>query len=204
MSRGDGKIRPAVFLDRDGTIIEDRGNLSHPSQVVFFAETIPSLQKLRNHYALFMVTHQPGVATGAMTMQDVERVNAHVVSHLAEAGVQIKATFVCPHQRSDDCRCIKPKPYFLLKAREEHGIDLRRSFVIGDHPQDVEMATNAGAQGIYVLSGHGKKHLDQIVQGTRVVSGIQEAADWILPQSDNCAAKMNQPVTTTRGSTSVR
>jgi len=123
------------------------------------------------------------VIFGIISLQDVERVNAHIVSYLAEAGVRIVSIYVCPHGRGDGCRCIKPNPYFPRKAAQEHGIDLRRSFVIGDHPHDVELATNAGAQGIYVLTGHGVKHRDQMPEEALVVSGIGQAVERILQRT---------------------
>ncbi len=172
--------RPAVLLDRDGTIIEDRGDLSDPSRAVFFEATIPALRRLAGRFDLFIVTNQSGVAKGAITAQDVERVNAHVLSRLSEAGIGIVAIYVCPHERRDGCRCMKPNPHFLIRAEDEHGIDLKRSFVIGDHPHDVEFARAGGATGIYVLTGHGLKHLEGIAEGTPVAAGIGEAAELIL------------------------
>jgi histidinol-phosphate phosphatase family protein len=171
---------PAVFLDRDGTIIEDRGDLSDPAEVVFFGDTVWSLRRLAEHFALFIVTNQSGVAKGTITIEDVQRVNTHVESCLAAHGVPIAATYVCPHQRASACHCIKPNPFFLKEAERDFRIDLPRSFVIGDHPHDVELATRAGAMGIYVLSGHGVKHRDEIARDTKVVSGIREATETIL------------------------
>jgi histidinol-phosphate phosphatase family protein len=173
-------LRPAVFLDRDGTIIEDRGVLAEPSDVVFYPDTVDALRRLQEHFLLFLVTNQPGVARGAITLDHVSRVNARVLSHLAERGITITAVYVCPHERSDGCSCIKPNPYFLYEAAEEYGVDLRRSFTIGDHPHDVEFARAVGARGVYVRTGHGEKHLPDLPAGESVVSGIGEAADWIL------------------------
>jgi len=169
-----------VFLDRDGTIIEDRGDLSDPAQVVFFKDTVPALRRLADHFALFIVTNQSGVAKGTITIEDVQRVNNYVEKCLATEGIPIAATYVCHHQRSANCRCIKPNPYFLKIAERAFGIDLRRSFVIGDHPHDVELATQAGATGIYVLSGHGMKHSAEIAVQTIVVEDIREASEKIL------------------------
>ena len=176
-------LRPAVFLDRDGTVIEDRGHLSDPSEVVFYPDTVNALRRLQKHFLLFVVTNQPWVARGILTLEDVNRVNAHVVSHLAEHGVVITAVYVCPHERSDGCSCIKPNPYFLHKAAAEYGVDLRRSFTIGDHPHDVEFARSVGARGVYVRTGHGSKHLAELRADEIIVSGIGEAADWILRAS---------------------
>ena len=172
--------RRAVFLDRDGTIIEDRGDLSDPTQVVFFKDTVPALRRLADRFALFIVTNQSGVAKGTITIEDVRRVNDYVEKYVAAEGAPIAATYVCPHQRSSGCQCIKPNPYFLKEAEREFGIDLRRSFVIGDHPHDVEFATRVEATGIYVLSGHGMKHRADIPVQTIVVEGIREATEQIL------------------------
>jgi len=169
----------AVFLDRDGTIIEDRGHLRDPSEVIFFTETFEALRELQKHFLLFIATNQSGIAKGLITREDVDCVNTHVVTALAEAGVQICDLYVCPHSRSEKCRCIKPKPYFLRKAAEHYGIDLSASFTVGDHPHDVQLAKNAGARGIYVLTGHGWKHLDELPKDTETASGMMEAADTI-------------------------
>lgn len=174
------KRNPAVFLDRDGTIIEDCGYLSHPSQVTFFADTISSLRGLAVYFDLFMVTNQSGIAKGTISMQDVEEVNSYISSCLSAQGIPLRAIYVCPHERESGCRCIKPNPYFLKKAECEFGVDLARSFAVGDHPHDVEFAESVGATGIYVLSGHGRKHKDEIAEGTEVAAGIGEAAECIL------------------------
>lgn len=181
---GKAGLRAAVFLDRDGTIIEDRGDLSEPSQVLFFADTVDSLRRLSERYRLVVVTNQPGVAKGIITMQDVARVNGHVASTLARNGVSILATYVCPHERASGCRCIKPNPYFLREAEREYGIDLRRSFMIGDHPHDMAFAAGAGATGIYVLTGHGMSHRAEVPGDVVVAGGIGEAADWILERAE--------------------
>ena len=173
---------PAVFLDRDGTIIEDRGHLSDPSQVVFFDDTVPALLRLSERFKLFMVTNQSGVAKGVVTLADVDRVNRHVASYLDRHGIEITETYVCSHERADGCRCIKPKPYFLERAREDHGVDLARSFSIGDHPHDAEFAESAGGTGILVLTGHGAKHRAELPEGTLVAEGIREAVDLIPDQ----------------------
>jgi D-glycero-D-manno-heptose 1,7-bisphosphate phosphatase len=120
------------------------------------------------------------VVKGTISLQDVEHVNSYIVSYLAQHGIPILATYVCPHERASACHCIKPNPYFLKKAERDFGIDLRRSFVIGDHPHDVELAKNAGANAIYLLSGHGMKHKDEISKDTEVARGIHEATEIIL------------------------
>ncbi|MBI5686504.1 MAG: HAD-IIIA family hydrolase [Verrucomicrobia bacterium] len=172
--------QPAIFLDRDGTLIEDRGHLRSTAEVAFFPATVPALRRLQPHFRLFIVTNQPGVSLGEVTMADVQRVNDHVVARLRAAGVEIVAVYCCPHQRSEGCACIKPKPFFMEQAVREHGVDLGHSFTVGDHPHDVHLACNAGATGIFVLTGHGMKHRDELGADDVVAKDIEEAADIIL------------------------
>ena len=176
---------PAVFLDRDGTLIEDRGHICRPEDVSFFATTFVALRWLQDHFLLFIVSNQSGVAEGKLAAEDVEKVNDHIVARLRNAGVTITAVYWCPHKRSDNCMCIKPNPYFLLRAAEDHHVCLRRSYVIGDHPHDVYLAENVGAQGIYVLTGHGRKHCRELAGDSLVVAGIAEAVEWIRYEKMN-------------------
>lgn len=172
--------KAAVFLDRDGTIIEDRGHLRNPSEVAFLPEALEALRELQKRFLLFIVTNQSGVAKGVITRNDVNCVNTHVIAKLAEAGIKICDLYVCPHRRSDKCRCIKPEPYFLRKAAKVYGLDLKRSFTIGDHPHDIQLAYNVGAMGIYVLTGHGWKHFDELPEDAKTASGMAEAAEMIM------------------------
>lgn len=171
--------RPAVFLDRDGTLIEDRGYLRSAADVSFFSDTIASLRLLQQDYLLFIVSNQSGVAMGALTSEEVDHVNGYVVEQLANANVSITDVYWCPHERFDNCMCIKPKPHFLQQAAEDHDVDLLQSFTIGDHPHDVYLADNVGARGIYVLSGHGHKHRHELTGNHPVVAGIGQATEWI-------------------------
>jgi D-glycero-D-manno-heptose 1,7-bisphosphate phosphatase len=180
MSELSQQTRPAVFLDRDGTIIEDRGDLSQSSQVEVLPGVISALQRLQRHYALFIVTNQSGVGKGTLNQAQVDTVNAHLVGLLEKAGITIERVFVCPHVRSEGCLCIKPKPYFLRLAEREHGIDLGRSFTIGDHPHDVEFAHSVGATGLYVLTGHGTKHRADLGPTAVVFPSLVDAVDMLL------------------------
>lgn len=177
-------MHKAVFLDRDGTLIEDRGHLGHPSQVVFLPDAFDALQRLQEEYLLFIVTNQCGIADGEVSRQEVDGVNEHVVAELAAAGIRITDVYVCPHNRRDGCSCIKPLPHFLYEAAFRYQVDLRRSFTVGDHPHDVELAAAVGAEGIYVLTGHGEKHRAQLSSDSTVVADVMQAAEHIL----NCRA----------------
>lgn len=173
-------LKPAVFLDRDGTIIEDRGHLGSPSQVVFYPDTVRALVKLQEHFLLFIVTHQPGISRGEVNAAQVARVNEHVVTELRHHGVIISAVYCCPHRREEQCACIKPKPFFLKQAAADFEVDLPHSYVVGDHPHDAALGDNAGATGLYLLTGHGARHRKEMPANTTVMPGIREAADWIL------------------------
>lgn len=173
-------LRPAIFFDRDGTLIEDRGYIRSPSDVIFYEDTIAALQKLKKYFLLFIVTNQPGIARGILQPKEVEEVNRYVVEILAHVGVMISAVYICPHTRDEGCECIKPNPHFLLKAASEFHVDLSRSFVVGDHPHDVELARNVGAKGIYLLTGHGQKHFDELPPDVFVAKDMEEAVDRII------------------------
>jgi len=176
----DNSRKAAIFLDRDGTIIEDRGYLRDPCDITFYPGTFDALQRLRDHFIFFIVTNQTGVAKGVITIDDVEQINRRVVAAMSERGIAVTDVYVCPHDRAENCRCIKPKPYFIEKAAERYGVDLGRSFSVGDHPHDVQFARNAGAKGIYVLTGHGRKHQAELPADTVITSGMADAAERIL------------------------
>jgi D-glycero-D-manno-heptose 1,7-bisphosphate phosphatase len=179
-------LRPALFLDRDGTIIEDRGDLGDPEQVQFLPGVIDALRALNARFTLFIVTNQPGIAAGRLGAEQVAAVNRRVVERLEQAGVIIERVFVCPHARADGCSCIKPKPHFLHVAEREHRIDLCRSYTIGDHPHDVEFGRTAGAMGVYVLTGHGSKHLKELAAPDHIVAAsLAEAARMIAEASSS-------------------
>ncbi len=169
-----------LFLDRDGTIIEDRGDIASPDEVVFFEGTFSALARLQNHFHLIIVTNQSGVSKGTITMDEVNSVNQFVVDTLAKRGIVIQEVFVCPHKRTDNCVCIKPNPHFPYLARDRFGISLSHSYAVGDHPHDVELAHRVGGKGIYVLTGHGEKHRREVPAGTTIARDITEAADCIF------------------------
>ncbi len=170
-------LRPAVFLDRDGTLIEDRGHLQQPADVVFFPDTWDALRSLQSDFLLFIVTNQGGISEGTITPGQAAAVNSHVVRELAANGIHITQVYTCPHSREDGCCCIKPRPHFLLQAMQDHRVDLSRSYTVGDHPHDVELAHCAGARrGILVLTGHGPRHRSGVPAETPIAATIGAAA----------------------------
>lgn len=175
---------PAIFLDRDGTIIDDVGYLKHASEVKFYPFTFEALDLLQEHFLLFIITNQAGIAKELITDKEVEEVNNHMLNTLKEQGVAIYDVFCCPHKSDDNCICKKPKTYFIEKARQLYNIDLSRSFIIGDHPSDVQCGINAGITSIYVLTGHGDKHKNEIKKETIICNNILEATKYLTSIND--------------------
>lgn len=171
---------PAVFLDRDGTLVEDNGYIDDISLVDFYPYTIEALEKLQESFLLFIITNQSGISKGLLSEDKVIKVNEHIENYLNENGITIYKTFYCPHQNEDNCICKKPKPHFINQAAEMYNLDLSKSFMVGDHPSDVECGINAGATPIYLLSGHGVKHSKELKHDVKVCKDLLEASDFIL------------------------
>lgn len=173
-------MKPAIFLDRDGTLIEDRGYLRKKEEVCFYPFTVDALKRLQPEYLLFIVTNQTCISEGLVAREEVDAVNRHVLENLSREGIHIEGIFVCPHQKEEACVCRKPNPHFILEALKAHPFNLPRSFTIGDHLSDVLLGLNAGCSGLYVLTGHGEKHLKEIPPPTPVFKNLLEASEWIL------------------------
>jgi D-glycero-D-manno-heptose 1,7-bisphosphate phosphatase len=174
----------AVFLDRDGTIMEDANYVGKVDQVVLIPNAAQALKRLQHAgYRLFIITNQSGVGRGFFTREAVESIHAHLDEQFAKAGVRFDRYYVCPHHPEDNCDCRKPKPKFLLDAAREYRLDLSRCFMIGDRASDVQAGVNAGVVSILVLTGVGQETLaKQAARPDHVANDIAEAAAWILRQ----------------------
>lgn len=147
-------MRPALFLDRDGTIIEERNYLRDPDGVVLIPGAIEVVGRAHAEgYIVVVVTNQSGVGRGYMTQDDVRAVNSRV----RDLGIAYDAVYYCPHRPDDDCRCRKPKPGMALDAARDFDIDLGRSIVVGDSVADVELGRAIGARTVLVRTGHGRQ-----------------------------------------------
>jgi D-glycero-D-manno-heptose 1,7-bisphosphate phosphatase len=177
--------KPAVFLDRDGTIIEDRDYLRRREEVVIFPGAAGALKQLQAAgFLLFIVSNQSGVGRGYFTLGDVEKVNRHLAEELAREGVRFEKIYFAPEAPEQPSRGRKPSPQFLFDARDEFGVDLARSFMIGDKLIDVECGWNAGVkQSLLVRTGYGaklEKASPEKLARAVVVNDLAAAAKWIL------------------------
>ncbi len=180
--KNDDRTERAVFLDRDGTIMEDANYLGDVNRVVMIDGAVEALKRLQDAgYRLFVVTNQSGVGRGYFTSEAVARIHAHLDTIFAGGGVRIQQYYVCPHHPDDNCDCRKPKPRFLIEAAREYGLDLAACFMVGDRPSDIGAGRAAGTQTVLVLTGAGRESVaGHIQEADYVASDIVEAADWIL------------------------
>ena len=152
-----------VFIDRDGTISEEVGYVNHLSRYQVYPWTAEAIRNLNEaSLKVIVVTNQAGVARGYFKEELVKQVHEKLVTEMTLAGARFDAIYYCPHHPSvgeapyrQSCNCRKPKTGMLERAAAEFGIDVTRSFVIGDRYGDIEFAHNAGARSIFVLSGYG-------------------------------------------------
>jgi histidinol-phosphate phosphatase family protein len=156
---------PAVFLDRDGTVIFSKNYLSSPKQVRLYSYTPDSINKLRTAgFKVVIVTNQSGVARGMFTENDLQEIHKRFVFLLKKAGAKVDAIYYCPHVDEDDCKCRKPKSGMVLQSAKDLNIDLGKSYTVGDTVRDYLLGYNTGGKGILLLTGHGKKQKLKIAQ----------------------------------------
>lgn len=159
MLAGDGGPRTdrAVFLDRDGVLVENRDTYVRTvSDVAVLPAAVPALRLLnRAGVRVVVVTNQAAVGRGILTQAQVRRVHGSVVARLGAAGGRVDASYVCPHAPEDGCGCRKPAPGMLLRAADDLGLDLSRCALVGDAVTDLEAARAAGVEPHLVLTGRG-------------------------------------------------
>lgn len=152
------QLRPAVFLDRDGTINVDTHYLRRPEDVQLIPGAAEAIARLNAAgVPVIVVSNQSGIGRGLLTHVEYEAVRARIEELLVSAGARIDATYICPHAPSPDggvalCKCRKPGTLLFRTAAAEHSIDLSRSTFIGDRWRDVSPALELGARGILVPS----------------------------------------------------
>jgi D-glycero-D-manno-heptose 1,7-bisphosphate phosphatase len=184
-------MRPAVFLDRDGTLIEERGYLDRLDLLTVFPWTADALRLLgRAGYAIVVVTNQAAIGRGIIDEAFLEEVHRELDARLARGGAAIDRYYHCPHvadakieRYRQTCNCRKPAPGMVERACREMGIDPARSVMVGDRWLDVGCARAAGARAILVRTGHGAHEEEMPPDGLRadaILNNLMEAAGWIL------------------------
>lgn len=175
---------PAVFVDRDGTVIEETEYLSDPASVRFLDGAPAALQRFQDAgYRVVIITNQSGIARGYYEEADYRRVAAEVARRLGAAGVMVTGSYHCPHHPdfTGPCDCRKPATGLFRQAAAEHGLDLRRSVYIGDRLRDVEPGLELGGRAILVRTGYGDAEAAAgAPAGVRVVADLVAAAAAVL------------------------
>lgn len=190
-------LRPAVFLDRDGTINEQMGYINHISRFQMLpgaAEAIRSLNEAG--IPVVVVTNQSGLARGYFPAELLVAVHEKMIKVLAEHGAHVDGIYVCPHHpeaKKEEyrlaCTCRKPKPGLILQAAAELGLDPGRSFVVGDRWSDLKTAMACDATPVLVLTGYGRGDAEYIgpsqeIQPAFVGNDLAQAVQWILTKME--------------------
>ena len=145
-------LSPAVFIDRDGTIMQDADYCSDPQQVKIFPRVAEALRRLKSKgFKVIIITNQSGIGRGFFTVEQYRAVEAEVLRQLGDG--LIDATYFCPDVPGQHSSCRKPAPGMIVEATREHQIDLARSFLIGDKEIDAECGRNVGVRTIRVRTG---------------------------------------------------
>ena len=173
--------RNFVALDRDGTIIVERGYLSSPDQVELLPGAGAGLRAMRGlGLGLVIVTNQSAVGRGYFDLARLEEIHGRLRELLLAVGVELDGIYVCPHTPADGCSCRKPLPGLLLQASRELGFDPAGAFVIGDKPCDIELGRGVGATTILVRTGYGAEHeAAGTVAPDHVADDLVAAAEFI-------------------------
>jgi D-glycero-D-manno-heptose 1,7-bisphosphate phosphatase len=185
--------RPAVFIDRDGTLTEEVGYVNHPSRLRLLPRSAEAIRRLNTAgVAAVVVTNQAGIARGYFSEEVLHSVNAALTAALRREGARLDGLYVCTHHPTEGeppfraaCECRKPRPGLLRRAAAELGLDLARSTMVGDKPSDLVPGRTVGAAAVLVLTGYGlgeweyrRKAFE--TEPDHVASDLLDAVDWAL------------------------
>ena len=187
--------RRAIFMDRDGTVCDEVGYVNHVDRIRLLPRSAEAIRRANAAgFQTIVVTNQAGVARGYFDEDLIHEVHDEIRRRLAEHEARVDAIYYCPHHPEvgtapyrQACDCRKPLPGMFHRARDEMGIDLERSYVVGDSMRDVEAGRRVGATTVLVLTGYGRGERDHhavrwTVTPDHVAEDLLEAVDWILSQ----------------------
>ena len=172
----------AIFLDRDGTMAIDVSYCSRPEDFELFPNTARAIKLLNEHdYKVIVITNQSGVARGYFTEDTLGRIHQKMRGKLVEEGARIDGIYYCPHHPNDNCECRKPKPKMVMQAVNEHDIDLKQAFMVGDKPLDIQLGKNVGCRTVLIPANTGET---EVGPGSPdyTASDLLQAALWIINQ----------------------
>jgi histidinol-phosphate phosphatase family protein len=189
--------RPAVFLDRDGTLVVERGYLSDPGDLELLPGVPGALAALRGAgFALVVISNQSGVGRGLFPLSRVYQAMARLRRILREHHVELDAVYFCPHRPGDGCDCRKPGPGLLVRAADDLALDLARSFMVGDKLIDAEAGRRAGGHGLLLRTGYGRDEERRLLEPEgpaalapastpdAVLEDLPAAVRWILAREE--------------------
>jgi D-glycero-D-manno-heptose 1,7-bisphosphate phosphatase len=173
-----------AFLDRDGTIIEEKDFIKTPVEIEFLPGSIEAIKLLKESgYKIIVISNQSGIGRGILTEEMVKKVNRSFIDRLKKENAEIDALYFCPHSPENNCDCRKPETGLIKRAMVEHKLDLKDAIVIGDKWSDVELGKNIGAKTVLVLTGYGKKEAEKAkvsqLQPDFIANDLHDAVDWL-------------------------
>ena len=184
---GDNKevkmVNTAIFLDRDGTLIEEPEDevVDSIQKVLVLPNTIPALKLLvKNEFKLFIITNQIGISQGRLTIRQFHDINNHLFRQLEKEGIRIGKTFFCPHGPNDNCNCRKPKPGMLEEAKRMYGFNLKEAWIIGDRQTDIQLGKTVGCKTILVQTGRGLLRKEGAEKPDFTAKDLLDAVKYIL------------------------
>ncbi len=178
------KRRPALFLDRDGTLVHDEGYMSDPKRLRLKRNVVHGIKRIvAMGYVPVVVTNQAGVGRGYFTMKQLAAMHARLKAMLRARGIELAGIYACPHHPDDSCACRKPNPGLLKRAARELGLDLKRSVMIGDTDRDVGAGHAVGATSILIGEGKADYVARDILDAARWLRGSRVPGRWSRVQS---------------------
>ena len=194
----------AIFLDRDGTLIEEVGHLSRIEDLRIYPEALEAVRKINQSGALTLViTNQSAIARGFLNEEELGDVHASLQEDFRREGARIDGFYYCPHHPAagagtytQECNCRKPQPGMLIRAARELQLEMATSYMIGDRLGDVEAGHRAGCRSLLIKTGYGEGELQVLDQGEvaasleevplqrpdHIAENVLEAVDWIMEQ----------------------